>query len=145
MGKFSRQKGDRRERDLIHILEHIGCHVTRSSGSLGMWDMISVDDRLISFIQASSNAWKSPAERKALLNFKAPESKIVALVMVRTDDPKYKTIDGKRKMTKPAAIYVMMATTIDRRWKRMRYLEDSFMAVRKEINYDGRKKPEPVD
>lgn len=67
-------KGRRLEHKSGELLEAAGYRVTRSSRSLGTFDLIGISSSDIVLCQVKANAVPSPAEREEIREFPAPTS-----------------------------------------------------------------------
>jgi hypothetical protein len=65
-------KGTRNERRSRLLLEADGYRVTRSGGSLGVWDLIGVGPAGVVLVQVKTNRLPAPAERAVLAAFPVP-------------------------------------------------------------------------
>ncbi|MHA1360805.1 MAG: hypothetical protein ACTSRC_22000 [Candidatus Helarchaeota archaeon] len=88
----SKQKGDRWERECRNILEYMGFAVTKSGGSLGLFDLIAIAPGKIGFetcsIQCRCNKWfKSRKEKEKMRRFEDKYSH-VTIEIWRKDDRK---------------------------------------------------------
>lgn len=81
-------KGSRRERQITSVLSNRGYSYTRAAASLGAWDIIAMNDRLIILIQAKSNCWPGKKEMQKLKDFKIPDSENILKLVWRIDDQK---------------------------------------------------------
>jgi hypothetical protein len=85
-GKKNREKGDRREHELIRGLELIGLAVTRSGGSLGAFDFIAENNGILLHVQVKSNRWAGPDERAAMAAVPTFLAENALKVVARIDD-----------------------------------------------------------
>jgi len=67
----AKQKGNRQERKAKMILERVGYSVTKSVGSLGLFDLIAENRLNIRHIQVKSNRLPGPVEREDMAAMKA--------------------------------------------------------------------------
>ena len=65
-------KGTRNEHRAMRLLGQMGYRCTRSSASLGEWDVIAIGPRDVVLVQVKTNRTAPPAEREAMLRFPAP-------------------------------------------------------------------------
>lgn len=68
----TKAKGSRRERQTIEFLTAQGYTCTKSSGSLGVFDVIGVGANDVLLVQVKSNRWPSSVDMAAIANFAAP-------------------------------------------------------------------------
>jgi hypothetical protein len=61
-GSVSKRKGARNEDRSIALLEASGYHCTRSSGSLGAWDIVAIGLTDTVLVQCKTNRWPSLVE-----------------------------------------------------------------------------------
>ena len=71
-GRANRAKGARTELKLLKVLRERGYHCCRSSGSLGAYDAVAVNDLWCLWIQSKSNHGPGPAERAEMLAIPLP-------------------------------------------------------------------------
>lgn len=69
---YAAEKGYRNERKTVKVLETAGFLVTKSGGSLGLFDLIAVGSRIIRLIQVKSNRNASPVEREQIRDLRVP-------------------------------------------------------------------------
>lgn len=72
MIKNAKAKGSRNEYRSMRLLELSGYRCTRSSASLGLWDIIGVSNRDVVLCQTKSNRWPLESEMQLLREFKVP-------------------------------------------------------------------------
>lgn len=82
----TKAKGNRREHRCMHLLESQGYSCTRSSASLGAWDVIAIRKDGVRLIQVKSNRWPRSPEMAQLEEFEAPPG--VTKEIWRYDDRK---------------------------------------------------------
>ena len=82
--KDTKRKGADFEREIVHELEGQGYLCTRSGGSLGLWDIIAINNNSVVCIQAKRNRWPAPDEMVQLRAFKRPRG--VRCQVWRRDD-----------------------------------------------------------
>lgn len=75
----NKAKGSRNERKTRDFFARQGYTVMKSGGSLGLFDLIAVNDRHLIFIQVKTNGWGSPAERDAIRSICLPANCIKQL------------------------------------------------------------------
>lgn len=85
-GRKNREKGDRRERELIRGLRAQGFYAARARGSLGAFDFIAENRDLLLHVQVKSNEFPSPAEREELLRLDLFRNDGSLKVLVRVRD-----------------------------------------------------------
>lgn len=92
-GAGRKQKGARRERQLIHYLEENGFCTCHAGGSLGLWDVVAIPvgdrshKRDVLLVQLKSNRPPGRAERQTLTDFVEP-SCCCKMVVVAPDGEK---------------------------------------------------------
>jgi hypothetical protein len=69
----AKAKGSRNERRSRALLERAGYRVTRSGGSLGVWDLIGIGPADVVLVQVKTTRPPSPTERVALTAFPVPQ------------------------------------------------------------------------
>ena len=75
----TKRKGTRNELKARNILRNAGYLVTKSAGSLGVFDLIAESPLGVRHIQIKTNRIPSPIEREDMINMKAnlPKNSIV--------------------------------------------------------------------
>jgi Holliday junction resolvase len=66
----TKHKGNRNERKARDILERAGYSVTKSGGSLGVFDLIAENPLGVRHIQVKSNRVPDPVEREDIIGMK---------------------------------------------------------------------------
>lgn len=72
MLKNAKAKGTRNEHRSAEVLEAAGYRVTRSSASLGEWDLIGISRTDIVLCQVKTRDWPGGSEMESLREFPAP-------------------------------------------------------------------------
>ena len=67
----TKAKGSRRERQVKKMLEAQGYLCSKSGSSLGLFDIIAINENEVRLIQVKSS-WISPAEKKRIKLLKVP-------------------------------------------------------------------------
>jgi Holliday junction resolvase len=68
----AKAKGSRNERRTVALLQAQGYVCTKSSGSLGVFDVIGIGERDIVLCQVKSNRWPGKADMDAIAKIAAP-------------------------------------------------------------------------
>ena len=68
----TKKKGARREHDTMALLESLGYRCTRSSASLGEWDVIGIGTTDIVLVQVKTNEWPGSWEMRILEEYRVP-------------------------------------------------------------------------
>ncbi len=77
-------KGRKREYDVMDILKKAGYQCLRTAGSHGMWDVIAIGPSNIRLIQVKLNRTPTPAERRAIEEFRVAPRTTKEVWMFRT-------------------------------------------------------------
>jgi Holliday junction resolvase len=80
--KNPKAKGARAERKIKAHLQEFGAYVIKAGGSLGVFDLVSLDMNGVFLVQVKCNRMPGKTEMKALTDFKTPSyaSKWLAVV-----------------------------------------------------------------
>lgn len=84
----AKDKGNRRERQVVALLEKAGYFVCKSGGSLGLFDIIAINPLGVRCIQVKSNRPPGPAERETLQLFVTPPGCTKELWVIKDGDTK---------------------------------------------------------
>ena len=68
----TKRKGTRNEHRSGTLLESLGYHVTRSSASLGVFDLVGISRSDFVLVQVKTNNWPGTAELEAIREFPCP-------------------------------------------------------------------------
>jgi Holliday junction resolvase len=90
----AKRKGSRKEHRSILLLESVGYACTRSSASLGCWDIIGIGPTDVVLVQVNSRDWPGLIQMEAIRNFKCPPlcKKIVHRYRDRVRLPDVRTV-----------------------------------------------------
>lgn len=80
MPTTAKEKGARREREVKKTLESNGYCCSKSGGSLGLFDIICINNIHVRLIQVKTG-YCSPAERETIKNFRTP-SKVIKEIWI---------------------------------------------------------------
>ena len=86
-----KEKGSRNERKVRDYLRALGYHVVKAGGSLGMWDLVAIDDSANCIaeaesplvVQVKSNRKPSAKEMNNMRKSTVKASKVLAIVYDR--------------------------------------------------------------
>jgi len=70
----AKAKGNRSEHKTMRLLESLGYSCTRSSSSIGAFDVLAIGPKDVRLIQFKSNRWPGSVEMEAIELFACPSS-----------------------------------------------------------------------
>ncbi len=85
----AKAKGTRNEHRSKRLLENTGYRVTRSSASLGEWDLVAIGPLGVQLVQVKTNRWPGSVEMEAMREFPVPPSGVIKVVHRWRDYARY--------------------------------------------------------